>query len=182
MEIRILEPCDQHLIYPEVLELLQLADGEFVPPLSSRTSTTQADLSGGAAQQDGVGAYFEELKSQRFAAAMEDGRLLGFVSYRENETGPHIPPQELPNIYISTLIVHPKFRGRGITTALYEHLFSCYEGRRVFTRTWSQNAAHIKILERFGFLVTARLPDHRGPGIDTLYFEKVAFSTKKSKK
>lgn len=47
MEIRILGKTEQQNIYPEAYSLLAAADEEFVPPLSSRSSSTQRDLSGG---------------------------------------------------------------------------------------------------------------------------------------
>jgi len=42
----------------------------------------------------------------------------------------------------------------------------------IATRTWSLNSAHIHILEKLGFALVKRLVDHRGPGIDTVYYGK----------
>lgn len=170
MDIQILQWEEQSRIYPEVLEMLEAADGDFVPPLSSRSSSTQKDLSGNAKRETGVQEYFQQLKEQRFAAVFDRERLIAFVSYRENYTCPEIG--ELPNIYLSTLIVRPEARGRGVTTALYGVLFDRYKDRSIFTRTWSANAAHIKVLMKYGFSVIRVLPDHRGPGIDTVYFQR----------
>jgi ribosomal protein S18 acetylase RimI-like enzyme len=69
-------------------------------------------------------------------------------------------------------VVSPKARGKGVTTALYQKLFTEYEKVNIFTRTWSTNFAHIKILGKYGFEVIKILKDDRGIGIDTVYFKK----------
>lgn len=172
MQIYILEKNNQQIIYADAYEMLRAADEEFVPPLSCRNSSTQQKLFGNSKNCDGIQLYFEQLKSQRFAVAFEDNELIAFVSYKENYNCDEIPPNELPNIYISTLIVSPKARGKGVTKALYNKLFSEYENVNIFTRTWSTNIAHIKILERYGFVTVKVLKNHRGNGIDTIYFKK----------
>ena len=173
MEIRILEKEEQQSIYDDAYQMLEAADNEFVPPLSFRSSSTQRNFSKNLKSRDGIRQYFEQLKNQRFAVAYEDGALIAFVSYKENYSCVEIPPKELPNIYISTLIVSPSARGKGVTKALYGRLFSEYENVNIFTRTWSTNIAHIKILEKYGFEVIQVIKDDRGNGIDTIYFKKV---------
>ena len=172
MEICILEKEQQQSIYEQAYQLLAAADEEFVPPLSSRSSSTQRDLSKTIQNSDGIRQYFEQLKMQRSAAAFEENTLIAFVSYKENYTCEEISSGELPNIYISTLVVSPKARGKGVTKALYSRLFSEYEHVNIFTRTWSTNIAHIKILEAYGFEVIKVLENDRGPGIHTIYFKK----------
>ena len=44
MEIKILNKSENGKYYDEILEMLFSGDDEFVPPLSARSSTTQADL------------------------------------------------------------------------------------------------------------------------------------------
>lgn len=175
MIIRILAKQEQESIYTDAYEMLAAADNEFVPPLSSRSSSTQKNLLN-TTQNNSIAQYFEQLKKQRFAAAFEDGVLIAFVSYKENYSCDEIPPEECPNIYISTLVVSPKARGKGVTKALYSRLFSEYANVNIFTRTWSTNVAHIKILQNYGFEILQVLENHRGNGIDTIYFKK----TKKS--
>ena len=172
MQIHIVDKEQQSEIYDAVLEMLAAADRDFVPPLSARNSSTQQDFSQPAKNNQGVLAYFEQLKSQRFAAVYENGQLIAFVSYKENYTCPHIPQNALPNIYLSTLIVRPEARGKGVTTALYRQLFDHYRDRYIFTRTWSQNLAHIRVLEKYGFSLIKTLPHDRGEGIHTVYFQK----------
>lgn len=171
MEIRILNKEEQHIIYDDVYKMLIDADNEFVPPLSSRSSSTQHNFSQ-ITKNNGITQYFEQLKNQRFAAVFKDDTVIAFVSYKENYTCAEIPSQELPNIYISTLVVSQAERGKGITSALYNKLFSYYDNVNVFTRTWSTNIAHIKILKKFGFEVLRVLKNDRGNQIDTIYFKK----------
>ena len=45
MEIRILEKEEQQSIYDDAYKMLEAADNEFVPPLSSRSSSTQRNFS-----------------------------------------------------------------------------------------------------------------------------------------
>ena len=171
MEIRVLNKIEQESIYEDAYTMLEAADDEFVPPLSARNSSTQKDLKN-SAKSGSIARYFEQLKDQRFAAAFEDGKLIAFVSYRENYFCPHVPPECVPNIYLSTLVVSPAARGKGVTKALYGHLFSEYKHAHIFTRTWSTNIAHIKILQFYGFQTIEVLENDRGNGIDTIYFQK----------
>ena len=175
MEIKILDKNEQQSIYTEAYALLQAADSEFVPPLSCRDSSVQTDFSS-ESKGDGITRYFEQLKNQRFIAAFEKGALIAFVSYRENYACDVIGETELPNVYISTLVVNPAYRGRGVTTALYNELFSHYSSSDIFTRTWSTNVAHIKILQKFGFDCIKTIKNDRGDGIDTVYFKKAGKS------
>ena len=172
MKIEILSREEQVNYYDEILEMLIMGDEEFVPPLSARNSTTQKDLSSGEKTTNGILEYLEGMKQQRIMAATEEGKLLAFVSFRENYTNDEIGEGDLPNIYLSTLIVRPEGRGKGLTQQMYGILFKEYEHMNIFTRTWSTNAAHIRILSKFEFETLHVLKDHRGAGIDTIYFVK----------
>lgn len=178
MEIRIIKESEHKAYYDEILNMLILGDEEFVPPLSARSSTTQSDWKRQKKQADGVTNYFEELKKQRLMVATENGKLQAFVSFRENFKNDKITVDDLPNIYLSTLIVHPDGRGKGLTQKMYEILFKEYESANIFTRTWSTNAAHIKILSKFDFEILDVLKNDRGQGIDTIYFKRSAVISK----
>lgn len=172
MRFNILKKSEYDKYDGEILEMLTEGDEEFVPPLSARSSTTQSDLSGGTKASNGVLNYFNELKKQKILVAVEDEKLIGFVSFKENFINDKIDECELPNIYISTLLVAESGRGKGLTGKMYEFLFNEYEDSNVFTRTWSTNYAHIKILSKFGFETITVLENDRGKGIDTVYFKK----------
>ena len=158
MDIKLLS-LDENISYgDEILNMLELCDKEFVPPLSLRSSTTQSDLKSKEENKIGVKSYFDEVIKQHLMVVTENEKLLGFVSFKENFTNDKISENELPDIYISTLIV----------------LFDEYKDVNIFTRTWSLNTAHIKILKEFGFETFSVLENHRGEGIDTVYFIKRA--------
>ena len=156
--------------YKEVLlEILTQNDTAFVPPLSQRTGTTQTAF-GGQANPSGVADYLNQMLTQQILAVLMEGKPVGFVSYIENKTDDDFP---LPNLYISTLVLQPETRGMGITKKLYHHLFNeLYPTHSIYTRTWSTNIAHIKILQGFGFEELKRIPNDRGQGIDTVYYCK----------
>jgi len=176
MEFLIFDDEHKKKYSDDIFKMLSDGDREFVPPLSSRSSTTQKNLSFscGTLNTDGVKMYFDGMMSQIILGCIEDGKLLGFVSLRENYTCDNINENTFPNIYISTLIVSPEARGMGLTKKMYTHLFdTIYADRNVFTRTWSTNGAHIAILEKFGFVNTVCIENDRGQGIDTVYFAKL---------
>lgn len=173
MEFSILSEENKQRYSREMFSMLTYSDREFVPPLSARSSTTQKDLSGGISSEEGIRSYFEEMCRQKILGAFEGDALLGFVSFRENYISDVIGKEQLPNIYLSTLVSKPEARGKGMTVQMYDHLFNrCYADRNILTRTWSTNFAHTKILEKFGFSELHRIPNDRGEGIDTVYFKR----------
>lgn len=56
----------------------------------------------------------------------------------------------------------------------YETMIDLFPERGLYTRTWHTNYAHLKVLDKLGFSEIARLPNHRGPGMDTVYFGRKA--------
>ena len=153
-----------------LLQILADNDTAFVPPLSQRTGTTQTDFQSAGGS---ICAYFDRMMEQNVLAVFLEGQVVGFVSYIENLTSDVIGEDTLPNLYISTLVLQPETRGMGITKKVYAYLFNeLYPERNVFTRTWSTNTAHIKILNSFGFEEIKRIPNDRGAGVDTVYYGK----------
>ncbi len=169
MQMQYYETVSQCPWADAIKDYLVMADTEFIPPLSSRGSTTQADLSGGGCG-DGIEDYFRSMAAQPVIAAVEDGRCLGFMAFKLDHTCDQITPDKLPNFYASTCVVHPDTRGRGMMRMFYEAMITLYPGRDLYTRTWHTNYPHLKVLDRLGFSEIVRLPNHRGPGIDTVYF------------
>lgn len=173
MEFTILNKKQKSLYSSDILNMMEFCDNDFVPPLSKRKSTTQSNLTPGAEDcyNSGITYYHEEMMKQEILAAVLDEKLLGFVSFKENMSFKNIKTKDIPNIYISTLILHPNARGKGITAKMYDYLFNVlFLDRNIYTRTWSTNTAHIKILNKFGFKEIDRITDDRGEGIDTVYF------------
>ena len=154
-----------------IMDLLKMCNREFVPPLSSRNSTTQSMLSVGEdAELDVPYEYFEHIRTQPAFVALENRKVIGFMSLKKDYVSEEIPPAMQPNIYITTVIVHPSFRNRGITAGFYSALFKKFVGCHVFTRTWSTNTSHTRILTSRKFYEYSRIKDDRGEGIDTVYY------------
>ena len=174
MEFIIFNDTEKNFYANDIIKMMQESDNDFIPPLSARSSTLQSDLKGGNAGLGDVLPYFNEMIKQEILGVLEDGKLLGFVSFRKDFTNDKITTDKLPNIYLSTLILSPDARGKGLTVKLYDHLFNAlYPERNIFTRTWSTNFAHTKILSKFDFNELARIKNDRGNGIDTVYYSKI---------
>ena len=172
MDFRLLSEADKIIFEKEMIEMLIESDKDFVPPLSSRASTLDKGFSADK-KSGGVESYFSEMRKQQILAAFDEGEFIGFVSYRENFISEEIPEDELPNIYVSTLVLSKKSRGKGVTKKMYSYLFDeLYGDRNIFTRTWSTNIAHTKILSGFAFSEIKRKINDRGEGIDTVYYKR----------
>ena len=173
MHFKIFTEEDKRVYEAKMIEILTASDDDFVPPLSKRNSTLDKSFSSTAISDNGVASYYNEMKKQEIVGAFLQEELLGFVSYRLDHVSDEIADAELPNIYVSTLVLSESARGKGITKKMYSYLFSeLYPERNVFTRTWSTNFAHIKILSYFGFSEMLRKENDRGEGIDTVYFKR----------
>ena len=172
MDFKILTEKEKRLYKDDIICTLKESDNDFVPPLSMRNSTTQTDLTCSTALGDqAIFSYGNEMLSQVILGAFEENNLLGFVSFKENYTNDIITSDSLPNIYISTLVLKKEARGKRLTQQMYDCLFNnLYKDRSIFTRTWSTNAAHLKILENFNFTLIKTIENDRGVGIDTVYF------------
>jgi len=156
-----------------VWELLKEVDLEFVPPLSTRNSTTSVNLRPGAPRSPGPQSYFEEALGQLTLLAFADGEPVGFMSCIPSHRHARIGGQ---CTYLSTLAVSGPARRLGVARALYEALLTLpdmYASPWVATRTWSTNDGHRELLASLGFQEVANVADDRGPGIDTLYYARM---------
>ena len=173
MELTLLTPAQKAAYSDAIYAVLEAGDEDFVPPLSTRFSTSDTSFSAKTDSKKGIDAYFNSMMKEEMLVAIEDGKLLGFVTFMPDFTCKYIDADSFPNIYICTLLLSPEARGKGLTAKMYTHLFdTLYPHANLYTRTWSTNAAHIKILDRFGFSLIARIENDRGEGIDTVYFGK----------
>ena len=163
----------EQLTDPKTLEairqLLILGDLEFIPPLSSRSSSTQSSL-GNTTPQGSIESYFETIRTMPAVLALDGSRVAGFMTFRFDYTCDQIGPETLPNLYASTCIVHPDYRGQGLMTGFYTTMLEHYPQRGIYTRTWHTNYGHLKVLDRLGFSLLCCLENHRGKGIHTVYY------------
>ena len=173
MEFVLLSEEQKNAYRAQIFDIMLEGDKDFVPPLSARFSTSDMSFSANTGAKNGINAYFEDMIREQILAAVEDGVLLGFVTFKRDLVNGVIGADTLPNLYICTLLLSPAARGKGLTKAMYAHLFNTlYPEANIYTRTWSTNTAHLKILEHFGFSLIKRIKNDRGAGIDTVYFEK----------
>ena len=168
MELKYCETVADSGYARDIQELLKLADKEFVPPLSARGSSTQQDLTGTDAISQGAKAYYEAMSAQPVVMALEGDRCYGFMAFKRDYVCQYY--QKTPNLYASTCVVHPDARGKGLMRGFYQAMIDLFPECSVYTRTWHTNISHLKVLDKLGFTLLIRLPDHRGPGMDTVYY------------
>ncbi len=153
----------------DIWELLKITDREFFPSLSSRNNTVQKDLDGpGFTTETEPTNYFKALLNQSFLLYEKDGHIKGFISFIDDYSSDIAEGSAC--VYISTVVVIPSERQKGITQKMYGYLFKGRKGASILTRTWSENGSHIHILKKLGFNLVKRIPDDRGEGIDTVYY------------
>lgn len=173
MEFLLLSDQEKKVYEEEIFSLLKAADDDFLPPLSQRCvdPVTNRNTFSDVPSDGNIRDYASAMARENILAIFEDGALCGFVSFAENLENDVIT--EIPNIYIGTAVISEKLRGRGTLSHTYDYLFSTlYPKHNLFTRTWSTNVAHIRVLDKFGFERIKTLKDDRGDGIDTIYFGK----------
>lgn len=75
------------------------------------------------------------------------------------------------HVYVSTAVVAPSHRGRGLSTRMGRRVVAHALRRRVplLAKTWSTNQASMGALARWG-RVDKIVRDERGAGIDTVYW------------
>jgi len=158
----------------DVWQLLCQYDDTFIPPLSSRQSTSQADLLSQETAPNKLYAYFENILTQSIFLAIDDNdKVVGFMSYKPSYISDDLQDQ-IDTVYITTIIVHEECRGQGITSTFYSMIetIAKEKGKPLMTRTWSTNDAHIRVLNKIGMVEIKRLVNARGFGIDTVYYRK----------
>ena len=170
MELKYFEKVSACGYAADIHALLVLADKEFIPPLSSRGSSTQQDLTSADPVSDGAKAYYDAMSQQPVVVAVENGRCYGFMAFKKDYICEYY--DKLPNLYASTCVVHPDARGKGLMRGFYQKMIDLFPQCNIYTRTWHTNASHLRVLDKLGFSLLVQLPNHRGPGMDTVYYCK----------
>lgn len=151
----------------QLLELTRLCDRDFVPPLSWCHQLGQ-DLRGlGPREGGGVEEYVDSLlELAHLVVLVEGGRVVGYCAYY----WPWIWRGE-EHVYVSTAVVAPDRRGRGLSARMGRRVVWWALRRRValVAETWSTNRASMGALARWG-RVDEVVRDERGAGIDTVYW------------
>ena len=172
MELKLFPQVTDPNLLTQLEQLLIQADQEFIPPLSSRSSTTQSALNAGAANPEGIRDYFEAMAQQPMVLALDGSRVAGFMAFRHDHVCEQISAETLPNLYASTCVVHPNYRGQGLMRRFYEAMIAAFPHCGIYTRTWAGNVSHLRTLDKLGFRLICLLKNHRGPGVDTVYYGK----------
>ncbi len=150
--------------------LLKRCDREFVPPLSARASTAQSDLKPEHCDGQVIDSYFSEISEQSAMVVTENQTVVAFLSFRKDYICEHISDSFLKNLYVTTIIVDPASRHKGIAGKMYDALAKRFPKHYIFTRTWSTNLSHIRILLSRGFHEHYVISNDRGENIDTNYY------------
>jgi ribosomal protein S18 acetylase RimI-like enzyme len=127
------------------LELLvEEVSDEFVPPLTTRSSTTQAVLA--SACGSASSSYSDEMLMQHCLLVIECDQLQGFLSFRTFHRDARLPQIGIC-IYVSTISVRPAARGCGLARLLYQKLLGLPETLPtwILLRTRSTNTHHLTV-------------------------------------
>ena len=177
MSIIFVETLDKTPYEKGVWEILCECDQEFLPPLSSRESSSQKTLGGLEAPKTLLPyRYFEVMKAQNYIITLDEfGVVTGFMTFIHKYDCDELAEIGISN-YITTICVKKDHRNQGLLKQMYGYmdksLPSAYRLPYMSTRTWSTNAHHLSTLHHLGFYEAYRLENHRGEGIDTIYFYK----------
>ena len=126
MKIKLLNKVIDEKYKKDILDLMILCDKEFVPPLSARKSTTQTDLA--PSEEKGIPTeYFNNILNQFNLLAIEDGVVVGFMSFKKNYVCENISSEYAPNLYVTTIVVHPDYRHQGIAAKFYHKLMKTFK-------------------------------------------------------
>ena len=174
-DVRLLHPGEQNeKAGDEIWQVLVECDKDFVPPLSSRSGTTAKTLST-EGLWGGPTSYFDEVMQQYNLLAHYKGELAGLLSLIPHHEDTDLLADWSPSTYISTIAILPPYRRHGLGKALYESVFALspdLASPYVTLRSWSTNVGNLDLLAELDFTEVVRLPDHRGPGVDTIYFAR----------
>ncbi len=174
LKLRLLEAGrEQEAASDDVWGLISALDREFVPSLSSRTDTTEHDLTKETIWGGPI-SFYDTVMKERIILATVDDKVVGIMTFI-----PHYEEEMLakwsPSTYASTTGILPAYRRLGIAKALNDALETLppdLASPWITRRTWSTNVANLTLLKSRNFEEVIRLKDHRGPGIDTIYLAR----------
>lgn len=159
---------DNPWLQQSILDLLHIADGEVLPPLTTR---------GGGTPEENLNGVFQKELGRKLVYAVDEENpsspiLAGYLAYEDGHVA-EMSNGGCPCRYVIRVIVRPDYRGQGIAGRLYERLVCISDGLPGFgVRTWTTNHAHRKALDRCGFVEDGVIKDDRGAGVDSIYYWK----------
>jgi ribosomal protein S18 acetylase RimI-like enzyme len=161
----------------DIWRLLCEADTEFYPPLSVRDAENVIFDDKNQINPTGKPyVFYHEVMNQVIFVAVDKNHIRGFLAFEVDYLNEDIKTyRNMSTWYVNALVVDNEYRRKGIASRLYEALEEYANGRTndIYTRTWSKNISHIDLVKKRGYELVIRLVDHRGSGIDTVYFRKI---------
>ena len=146
-----------------ILSLLTECSEDFLPSLTSR---------------GGVLEYMKELRGMSYILALDSDVLCGFMAFKVGSM-----PEELSiifpscqnRVHVKTVLVASTYRGMGIMTELYGHLFrlDVTRGQYIVKRTWSTNERHLGFLKAHDFSCCLTIYNDRCPGVHSVFYERL---------
>ena len=119
--------------------------------------------------------FYNEVLNENIIGAFYKDELVGFLAYETDYMNDDLKKFNFPECwYVNALIVKQDYRRKGIAIELYDALENHAKGKTdsITTRTWSSNYSHINLIKVRDYNLIITLKDHRGEGIDTVYFRK----------
>ena len=171
-------------IAKSIYDLLVTCDKEFVPPLSTRNTTTQIGFDSTCIVSDKQPyQYWTNILNQKNILAIVGDNVVGIMSFKYNyKLSGHFDTdiqKDAINNYVSTICINKNYRGNGIAGKLYDYIENNlpkkYKSDYVSTRTWSTNINHINLLYKYSYKLIYTIENDRecdGNKLDTLYFIK----------
>jgi len=148
-----------------VQRFIELVDEEFYPPLSER----------GGGIPERVEKCLDTPEANYLIARLNDadpmdplGGIIGMIGCTRNWKGKD-------SAYVNFLATHPGYRKYGISkelTGKFEELLEEQGFERIYLCTWSGNPAAINFYEKLGYRAYSVVLNHRGNGVDTIYYRK----------
>ena len=163
-----------------VWEILKKTNNDFVPPLTERVDSVhdytpeeqeKPEKKEKDEKEPEPVKVYEDIKDNTFIFIVKEGNIEGFFSFRKDYPL-EINQETVICDYIIAVIIDPNCRNRGYAKKVYNILLNERKEKKIATRTWSTNFAHMHILGKFGFELVQRILNNRGPNIDTVYYLK----------
>lgn len=151
--------------YLQVQRFIELVDKEFYPPLSER----------GGGIPERVEKCLDTPEANYLIARLNDadssdplGGIIGMIGGTRNWKGEK-------SAYVNFLATHPAYRNCGVSRELtrkFEDKLKKQGFSRIYLCTWSTNPAAIDFYENMGYTAYSIVLNHRGNGVDTIYYKK----------
>lgn len=143
--------------FNKLLNLFTIINEDFVPPVSKRGTL-----------KENVENIMKIKNCYTLILENQMKETMGIISFKKDK-------EDGKAAYIPWIAVHPKFRRMGVGSMLLSEALKLMKKDHissVTTRTWSTNAASLKLWRNAEFKKSKVIKDDRGSGIDTIYLTR----------